>query len=307
MIIFIAVKIFKIKSEDKAALLNRLEKLGVHIDSNNVQDKSKLEGGQVVKWFEVTVENPETEETINSVINQSPTINTINDMEKNKTKMTKDELKEMVRQELQGVLAEKKKADTMGKLEESAAVEILTILAGVAGLGLGSAAIAKAQDILKSKKPELYKKLQSVSGAIGAADPSKNLEEGEGMEDMEDEKVNITLNEYVGADSFSLEVGEWVVKQAPKLAKWVMDSNTSGDPGQALADLGSTVVALATVGTFAVSVSLAVFKNDIVAAAKKLVGAVKGNPSATAEAADVTLDQIVADMPEDIKAKIAAK
>ena len=86
-----------------------------------------------------------------------------------------------------------------------------------------------------------------------------------------------------------------------------MDSNTSGDPGQALADLGSTVVALATVGTFAVSVSLAVFKDQIADAAKKLIGAVKGNPSATAEAADVTLDQIVADMPEDIKAKIAAK
>lgn len=240
MIIFIDVKIFKIKSEDKAALLNRLEKLGVHIDSNNVQDKSKLEGGQVVKWFEVTVENPETEETINSVINQSPTINTINDMEQNKTKMTKDELKEMVRQELQAVLAERKLAENVDN-------------------------------------------------------------------DTDEEKVTISLNEYVGADSFSIEVGEWVVKQAPKLAKWVMDSNTSGDPGQALADLGSTVVALATVGTFAVSVSLAVFKDQIADAAKKLIGAVKGNPSATAEAADVTLDQIVADMPEDIKAKIAAK
>ena len=188
----------------------------------------------------MTVENPETEETINSVINQSPTINTINDMEQNKTKMTKDELKEMVRQELQAVLAERKLAENVDN-------------------------------------------------------------------DTDEEKVTISLNEYVGADSFSIEVGEWVVKQAPKLAKWVMDSNTSGDPGQALADLGSTVVALATVGTFAVSVSLAVFKDQIADAAKKLIGAVKGNPSATAEAADVTLDQIVADMPEDIKAKIAAK
>jgi hypothetical protein len=240
MIIFIAVKIFKIKSEDKAALLNRLEKLGVHIDSNNVQDKSKLENGQVVKYFEVTIENPETEEIINSVINQSPTINTINDMEKNKTKMTKDELKEMVRQELQAVLAERKLAENMGNKDE-------------------------------------------------------------------EKKVSISLNEYVGADQFSYEVGQWVVKSVPKIAKWVMDSNTSGDPGQAIADLGSTVVALATVGTFMVSASLAVFKNDIVSAAKKLVGAVKGNPSATAEAADVTLDQIVDDMPEDIKAKIAAK
>lgn len=240
MIIFIDVKIFKIKSEDKAALLNRLEKLGVHIDSNNVKDKSKLEGGQVVKWFEVTVVNPETEETINSVINQSPTINTINDMEQNKTKMTKDELKEMVRQELQAVLAERKLAENVDN-------------------------------------------------------------------DSDEEKVTLTLNEYVGGSGFEMEVGEWVVKTAPKVAKWVMDANTSGDPGQALVDLGSTVIALATVGTFAVGASLAVFKDDLFAAAKKLIGGVKGNKGATAEAADVTLDQVIADMPEDIKAKIAAK
>jgi hypothetical protein len=99
----------------------------------------------------------------------------------NKKKMTKDELKEMVRQELQAVLAEKKKADEdkdkldEATLEESPAAEILSILAGVAGLGLGSAAIMKAQDVLKAKKPELFKKLQGISGAISAADPSKNL------------------------------------------------------------------------------------------------------------------------------------
>jgi hypothetical protein len=99
----------------------------------------------------------------------------------NKKKMTKDELKEMVRQELQAVLAEKKKAaedkDKLDEatLEESPAAEILSILAGVAGLGLGSAAILKAQDMLKAKKPELYKKLQGISGAISAADPSKKL------------------------------------------------------------------------------------------------------------------------------------
>jgi predicted component of type VI protein secretion system len=99
----------------------------------------------------------------------------------NKKKMTKDELKEMVRQELQAVLAEKKKADEdkdkldEATLEESPAAEILSILAGVAGLGLGSAAILKAQDMLKAKKPELFKKLQAISGTISAADPSKNI------------------------------------------------------------------------------------------------------------------------------------
>ena len=163
---------FKIKLEDKAAFLNRMEKAGVGLDTDQAVD-NKLEG-----YFEVTVDEPKQVEAVNIILKQSPKIN---QMESQKKKMTKDELKEMVRQELQAVLAEKKKADEdkekldEATLEESPAAEILSILAGVAGLGLGSAAIMKAQDVLKSKKPELFKKLQGISGAIGKADPSKNL------------------------------------------------------------------------------------------------------------------------------------
>jgi hypothetical protein len=164
---------FKIKLEDKAAFLNRMEKAGVGLDTDQAVD-NKLEG-----YFEVTVDEPKQLEVVNTILKQSPKIN---QMESKKKKLTKDELKEMVRQELQTVLAEKKKAKDEEKekldeatLEESPAAEILSILAGVAGLGLGSAAIMKAQDILKAKKPELYKKLQGVSGAIAAADPYKKL------------------------------------------------------------------------------------------------------------------------------------
>ena len=171
------MSIFKIKLEDKAAFLNRLEKQGVGLDSTQIID-DKLKG-----YFEVTIDEPKQLEVAKSILKQSPKINTIKEME-NKKKMTKDELKEMVRQELQAVLAEKKKVKDEDKekldeneevLEESPAAEILSILAGVAGLGLGSAAIMKAQDVLKAKKPELFKKLQGISGAIGKADPSKNL------------------------------------------------------------------------------------------------------------------------------------
>jgi len=166
--------IFKIKLEDKAAFLNRMEKADVELDSTQIVD-NKLEG-----YFEVTIDEPKQLEVATSILKQSPKIN---QMESKKKKLTKDELKEMVRQELQTVLAEKKKAkDEENKekldetvLEENATMEILSVLAGVAGLGLGSAAIMKAQDILKAKKPELYKKLQGVSGAIAAADPSKKL------------------------------------------------------------------------------------------------------------------------------------
>jgi hypothetical protein len=166
---------FKIALEDKAAFLNRMEKAGVGLDTDQAVD-NKLEG-----YFEVIVDEPRQLEAVKTILKQSPKINTIKEMETKKKKMTKDELKEMVRQELQAVLAEKKKADEdkdkldEATLEESPVMDILSILAGVGGLGLSSAAILKAQDMLKAKKPELYKKLQGVSGAISKADPSKNL------------------------------------------------------------------------------------------------------------------------------------
>ena len=166
---------FKIKLEDKAAFLNQMEKAGVELNTNQMVD-NEFKG-----YFEVTIDEPKQLQIAKGILKQSPKINTIKEMENNKKKMTKDELKEMVRQELQAVLAEKKKAaDDKDKLdeatlEESPAAEILSILAGVAGLGLGSAAIMKAQDMLKAKKPELFKKLQAISGTIIAADPSKNI------------------------------------------------------------------------------------------------------------------------------------
>ena len=163
---------FKIKLEDKAAFLNQMEKANVELNTNQMVD-NEFKG-----YFEVTIDEPKQLQIAKGILKQSPKIT---QMENNKKKMTKDELKEMVRQELQAVLAEKKKAaedkDKLDEatLEESPAAEILSILAGVAGLGLGSAAIMKAQDMLKAKKPELFKKLQAISGTISAADPSKNI------------------------------------------------------------------------------------------------------------------------------------
>jgi len=179
--------VYKIKSEDKAAFLNRLEKLKININSNDLKNKNKLQDGNVISWFELTVTDPEHEQQINNIINQSPAINQISEMENNKKKMTKDQLKEMVRQELQAVLAEKKKVkdeEKKAKLDENeelnemdlgAMGEILGIAAGVAGVGLGSVAILKLQDAIKKKFPELYAKAQSLSGAIEKADPSKRI------------------------------------------------------------------------------------------------------------------------------------
>ncbi len=192
---------FKIKLEDKAAFLNRMEKQGVGLDSTQITD-NKLEG-----YFEANIVEPKQLQVAKGILKQSPKINTIKEMENNKKKMTKDELKEMVRQELQAVLAEKKKAKGEEKLdeavlEESPAAEILSVLAGVAGLGLGSAAIMKAQDVLKAKKPELFKKLQGISGTIAKADPSKKLEETE--EVLEESPVMDILGVLAGVGGLGL-------------------------------------------------------------------------------------------------------
>jgi hypothetical protein len=192
---------FKIKLEDKAAFLNRMEKQDVGLDSTQIVD-NKLKG-----YFEANIVEPKQLQVAKGILKQSPKINTIKEMENNKKKMTKDELKEMVRQELQAVLAEKKKVKGEEKLdeavlEESPAAEILSVLAGVAGLGLGSAAIMKAQDVLKAKKPELFKKLQGISGTIAKADPSKKLEETE--EVLEESPVMDILGILAGVGGLGL-------------------------------------------------------------------------------------------------------
>jgi len=103
---------FKIKLEDKAAFLNRMEKQGETISSEQIKD-NKLED-----YFEVDIVNPKQLEIAKTILKQSPKINTIKEM---KNKLTKDQLKEIIRQELSGVLAEKKKmkdADKKEKLDE---------------------------------------------------------------------------------------------------------------------------------------------------------------------------------------------
>jgi hypothetical protein len=167
--------IYKIKAEDKAALLNRLERLNVNINSNDLKNKSAFQNGTVVNYFELSVNDPEQEEKINSILNQSPAINKISEMETKKKKMTKDELKEMVRQELQAVLAEKKKVKGEDKKEkidenedvsESLLADAAPILATLLGVG-GTLAAAIVSDLRKAKTPEEKKQvLQSLASQI---------------------------------------------------------------------------------------------------------------------------------------------
>lgn len=63
------------------------------------------------------------------------------------------------------------------KEDASVVVDILGMLAGLAGMGLTGAQILRWQNKLEKENPELYKQLGQVKTAIGGADPSKNLEE----------------------------------------------------------------------------------------------------------------------------------
>jgi cell division protein FtsX len=132
----------KIKLEDKAAFLNRMEKQGKAIDSVNIKD-DKLKG-----YFEVTINDPEQEKIARSILKQSPKINTIKEMKKS---LTKSELKEMIRQELN----EKKKIeDKKKKLDEAVGgLDDPNFIAGVATLlGVGTAVLVPFIKALRSAK-----------------------------------------------------------------------------------------------------------------------------------------------------------
>jgi hypothetical protein len=76
-------KHYKIKLEDKAAFLNKIERVGVKVDSFDIKD-NKLDN-----TFEFDVTDPIAIKTINQVLNQSPKINSV-----------KEHLKNMIREEL---------------------------------------------------------------------------------------------------------------------------------------------------------------------------------------------------------------
>jgi hypothetical protein len=122
---------FKIKLEDKAAFLNRMETTDKKISSNQIKDNNEE------KYFELVVTNPEQLEIVKSILNTSTKINTIKEMKKS---LTKNELKEMIRQEL---TKKKKKLDETELNEmltgaEQDIVNILGYAAGAAGIGFGA-------------------------------------------------------------------------------------------------------------------------------------------------------------------------
>ena len=156
---------FKIKLEDKAAFLNRMETTDKKINSNQIKDNNEE------KYFELVVTNPEQLEIVKSILNTSPKINTIKEMKKS---LTKSELKEMIRQELN----EKKKIeDKKKKIDEATGAEMAAkqlmgaisngdpFLTGVALVGAVVAGVFAG--------PKVAQTLKGYYKALTAKDPAK--------------------------------------------------------------------------------------------------------------------------------------
>ena len=141
---------FKIKLEDKAAFLNRMEKQGETISSEQIKD-NKLEN-----YFEVEITDPKQLEIAKAILKKSPKINTLTEMEKKK--LTKDALKEMVRQELQGTLLEKKKMkDEKEKkmMNEASMFSPEFWIPAASAIGIGATLlVALFKDLKNAKTPE---------------------------------------------------------------------------------------------------------------------------------------------------------
>ena len=178
---------FKIALEDKAAFLNRMEKAGVALDTDQAVD-NKLEG-----YFEVTVDEPKQLEAAKTILKQSPKINTIKEME-TKKKLTKSELKEMVRQELQAVLAEKKKVkgeDKKEKMDEAIDPEVMSAIQGLGGF---AALAGTAFGIVKLGVAQAKKELIAKFKAKGEEVPDPKT-----LDKLATQAFRVALDKSTGA------------------------------------------------------------------------------------------------------------
>lgn len=83
------MKTYKIKLEDKAAFINRLEKMDIKVDTQQIKD-NKIDG-----YFEFTADNPETIDAVKSILKQSPKIDTVKE-----NKITISQLRNIIKEEL---------------------------------------------------------------------------------------------------------------------------------------------------------------------------------------------------------------
>jgi len=157
------------------------------------------------------------------------------------------------------------------------------------------------------------KKMKEVN-AVADTDKMKKMEEMSSKEKMKkglykemdgEKKVQITLDEvddmdiHTTAGGLSYDIGKWTVENWPTIAKAVR-----GDQGS-LEDVGNAVTGLITMGAVGITTGLAMYADDLKAAARKLKDAIKGKKNNMDEGSgEKGLDSLVAKIPDDIKAKV---
>jgi Glu-tRNA(Gln) amidotransferase subunit E-like FAD-binding protein len=141
---------YKIKLEDKAAFLNRLDKAGIEVDSYKVAD-NKFEG-----YFEFTTDDPITDNIVKTILKQSPKINKLKEM----SKLTKSQLAEIIREELASMKGKKKK-----QLDEASIAQIWDMLypAAIIAGSAGAAFKLLMKDAKNNIKAQLQKQGKEVS------------------------------------------------------------------------------------------------------------------------------------------------
>ena len=129
---------YKIKLEDKAAFINRLDKQGIGVDSYEIVD-NKLEG-----YFEFTTSDPVTDSIVKTILKQSPKINKLKEM----AKLTRSQLAEIIREELTTMKKEKKKKAPLNEINW----DIIGPALGVTVPGIAAAWAANTSSVSQAKK-----------------------------------------------------------------------------------------------------------------------------------------------------------
>jgi hypothetical protein len=168
---------YKIKLDDKAAFLNRLEKQDVRVDSYDIID-NKLKG-----YFEIDVNDERANIIVKSILKSSPKINTVKEM---KQKITKAQLAEIIREEMGKMKAKPAVKPEMDEAaneimqwisDNSQVLSTLGTLIGITGSAVG-AAIASQFKAAKAENPGAnFKTLVSKAAGkvLGAADAATGV------------------------------------------------------------------------------------------------------------------------------------
>ena len=96
--------------------------------------------------------------------------------------------------------------------DASVVMNVLGMLASLAGMGLTAAQILRWQNKLEKENPELYKQLGKVNTTIGGADPSKNLEENK-----EEVKEALTPEAFERMDALTSNTAQLAMIKAAEI------------------------------------------------------------------------------------------